>query len=341
MSNVLVTGGCGFVGSHLVYLLKKKGFFVRVLDIRVPTNPIQDVEYHKGSILETQDIKSALKDMEYLYHVAANPNLWAKNKKDFLSVNYIGTKNVLRVAEEMPLEKIIYTSTESILSSARQSKRSGMTDETVTPMLSEMPGPYCRSKLLAEQEAFLAFKRGVPISIVNPTLPIGPGDQQLTPPSRMILDFLNGDNPAFLEATFNLIDVRDVAMGHYLAMVHGKPGQRYILGGENLRLSEILKLLERMTGLPMPQRQVPYWVALTAATISEIIADITKKPPRAPLTGVRLAANPMAFNTAKARQELGLIVRPVIQSFQDMIAWFQEQGYLKRRLSNNSHESAV
>lgn len=338
MSNVLVTGGCGFIGTHLVALLKKKGYFVRVLDIRRPLNPIPDVEYRQGSILQIQDIQSALKGVEYLYHVAANPNLWAKNKSNFRLINYVGTKNVFKAAAKMPLEKIVYTSTESILSSAHQSKKNRITDETVKPMLSEMPGPYCRSKLMAEQAAFLAFKRGLPITIVNPTLPIGPGDQQLTPPSRMILDFLNGDNPAFLEATFNMIDVRDVAMGHYLAMVHGKPGQRYILGGENLRLSEILKLLELITGLSMPQRQVPYWLALMVAIVSETFADITKKPPRALLTGVRLAATPMAFNTGKAKQELGLLVRPVIQSLKEMIIWFQEQGYLKRPLVNHLNE---
>lgn len=328
MNKVLVTGGCGFVGSHLVQLLQHKGFNVRVLDIRSPMPAIDKVEYQLGSILNIQDVQQAMIGINFVYHVAANPNLWAKNKNDFMRVNYDGTCNILQVAQQNPVQKIVYTSTESILSSAKTSKQRGITDEKAQPTLADMPGIYCRSKLLAEQAALAAAQRGLPLTVVNPTLPIGPGDLLLTPPSRMILDFLNGRNPAYLETTFNVIDVRDVAEGHYLAMENGQIGERYILGGENIKLSQILCVLEELTGRNMPKRRIPYWVALGAAVVSEIFADITKIPPRAPLTGVRLAATPMAFDTKKAKLELGLTVRSARQSLEDMIEWFISKGYL-------------
>ncbi|NER84703.1 MAG: NAD-dependent dehydratase, partial [Leptolyngbya sp. SIO1D8] len=170
------------------------------------------------------------------------------------------------------------------------------------------------------------------VVIVNPTIPIGPGDRRLTPPSRMVLGFLNGHYPAFLNSTLNLVDARDVAVGHILAAEKGRVGERYLLGNANLQLKELLQMLTDLTGLPMPKRQVPYWLAFTVSVVQELIADyITHKPPAAPLTGVRLAGSPMCFSTQKARQELGFTSRPLPESLADAIRWYSERGLLQRQ----------
>ena len=201
----------------------------------------------------------------------------------------------------------------------------------MTSSLTDLPGPYCRSKFLAEQEALKAAARGLPVVIVNPTLPVGPGDRGLTPPTEMLLLFLNGETPAYLDCTLNFVDVRDVAIGHVLAADKGRIGERYILGGENLRISQLLELLHELTGLSMLRVQVPYGLALVFAAFSEFFADhITRRPPRAPLTGVRLVRRPMAFDSSKARTELGLPQTPLHTSLADAIQWFGEQGYLRR-----------
>ena len=192
-----------------------------------------------------------------------------------------------------------------------------------------MPGPYCRSKYLAEAAAKEAASEGLPVVIVNPTLPIGPGDDRMTPPTRMLRDFLNGQHPAYLEFCMNMVDVRDVARGHWLAALHGKVGERYILGGHNLAMSRLLERLHGLTGRRMPKRQIPYSLALGVAHVSEWWAALTGKPPEATVTGVRIAASPMRFDNTKARQDLGFSVRPLEDSLIDAIAWLGENGHLR------------
>ncbi len=326
----LVTGGGGFIGLHLVQQLLERGETVRVLELPDVPLPI-DVEVVRGSVCDAYTVNKALKDVDRLYHLAANPNLWAHDKNDFRRINYEGTCTVLQEAAKHDLEVIVYTSTESILTG--KGRHEVMIDSAVKRMIQEMPGPYCRSKFLAEQAAFKAAADGLPVVIVAPTLPIGPGDRRITPPTRMILDFINRPSPAFLECGFNMIDVRDVAAGHILAAEHGQYGERYILGNENVMLSKFLGLIEKITGLAMPRRRIPFWIALAAGAVCEFVADyVTHRQPQAPLTGVRLARYPMYFDSNKAITELGLPQNSVYQALSDEIEWLLEQELITRPL---------
>ncbi len=326
----LVTGGGGFIGSHLVRQLLEQGETVRVLELPEVDLP-STVEVVRGSVCDADVVRRALKGVQRLYHLAANPNLWARDKGDFRRVNYEGTCTVLQEAARMDLEVVVHTSTESILTG--NTRRTQLVDAAAQRIFDEMPGPYCRSKFLAEQAAFDAAKSGLPVVIVAPTLPIGPGDYKVTPPTRMILDFINVKTPAYLDCGFNLIDVRDVAKGHILAADHGRLGERYILGNENITLGDLLLQIEEVTGLAMPKTQIPYWLALTAGAVSEFVADyVTHRSPRAPLTGVRLARYPMYFDSSKAVKEIGLPQNPVRQALADEIEWLGSRGLITRVL---------
>ena len=329
----LVTGGAGFIGRHLVEQLVADGH--RVLDIASDMNfgdSGDDVEIVQGCITDGDCVRRTLSGIDVLYHVAGNPNLWHAEKSHFRLINCHGTEVVLREAARFDLERIVFTSTESILI-GKKAEPGAVIDETVQRRLGDMPGPYCRSKFRAESIAQEAANRGQPVVIVNPTLPIGPGDRSITPPTRMLLGFLNGHHPAYLECLLNMNDVRDIARGHILAAEKGRVGERYILGNENVSLSKILEMIEGITGLSMPRRKVPYWLALMVACVDETISDwVTHRPPRAPLTGVRLACTEAELNSSKAIQELGMPCRPVVDSLRDAIKWLKEVGYIHRPL---------
>jgi len=336
----LVTGGLGFIGQYVVRELLQRGERVRILDLAQPEQQIPGVDYIRGSITDGDLVSAAMENVDWVFHLAANAGLWSPCKQDFLSINQIGTRTVMTAAQAAGVTRVVHTSTESILKTDR--KRAGnakqrsalrgqaLIDESVQLTFDDMVGAYCQGKYLAEQEAFAAAAWGLPVVVVNPTIPIGPGDRRLTPPSRMILGFLNGDYPAFLNSSLNMVDARDVALGHILAAEKGRVGERYLLGNTNLQLKELLQVLKALTGRPMPQRQVPYWLAFVVSVVQEFIADtITRRPPQAPLTGVRLAGSPMSFSSDKARQELGFIGRPVQESLGDAIEWYGQQGLLQ------------
>ncbi len=326
----LVTGGGGFIGSHLVRQLLEQGDTVRVLEL--PDVPLPSaVEVVRGTVCDASVVRRALKGVQRVYHLAGNPNLWARDKNEFQRVNYEGTCTIFSEAAKQDLEVVVYTSTESILTGS--TRRDSPVNATVQRKFNEMPGPYCRSKFLAEQTAFQAARDGLPVVIVAPTLPVGPGDRLVTPPTRMIMDFINIRTPAYLDCGFNLVDVRDVAKGHILAAEHGRSGERYILGKENLMLSELLRFIEEITGLIMPKVQVPYWLALTTSVLSEFLADyITHRPPRALLTGVRLAHYPMFFESDKAINELSFPQSPLYQALVDEVEWLLSEGMITRHL---------
>nr|WP_298689344.1 NAD-dependent epimerase/dehydratase family protein [uncultured Dongia sp.] len=333
----LVTGGCGFMGRHLVSLLSARGDRVRVLDLRDwPTSPAMplpaNVELRLGSILDKAALSRASAGVDRVFHLAANPNLWAADPATFHEINYEGTCRVIDAASAAGFSRFVYTSTESILKNINASRASSnaLIDENVRHTVNDVPGPYCRSKFRAEEAAQAAAQGGLPVVIVNPTMPIGPGDFLLTPPTKMILGFLNGTTPAYLDCDFNLVDARDAALGHLLAAERGRVGERYILGHENLSLGHLLEELERLTKLAMPKHRVPYWLAYISALVSEGTANITKKPPMAPLTGVRLARSSMAFDCRKARTELNWQCRPLAQSLHDTIVDLQQRGLLRR-----------
>jgi dihydroflavonol-4-reductase len=328
----LVTGGCGFIGRHLVAELAARGERVRVLDLRWSDAALPAVELVQGTITDRATVARAIDGCARVFHLAANPNLWAPDPESFDAINHQGTRRMLEAAQKAGVQRFVYTSTESILKSCRAPKRSAraLIDETVVLTLDDMPGPYCRSKFLAEEAAREAAAGGLQVVIVNPTMPIGPGDDLLTPPSRMILGFLNGETPAYLDCEFNLVDARDVATGQVLAADKGRVGERYILGNVNLSLGALLAELERLTGLAMPRTRIPYALAIASALVSEGISNITKKPPVAPITGVRLARTSMAFDCNKARSELGWSCRTLEQSLRDAIAWMSRRGLLRR-----------
>ncbi|MEL6161697.1 MAG: NAD-dependent epimerase/dehydratase family protein [Cyanobacteria bacterium J06623_5] len=364
MSKVcLVTGGLGFIGQYVVRELLQRGETVRILDLAQPAQPIPGVDYIQGSITDSALVKDAMRGVDWVFHLAANAGLWSPQKQDFLTINQVGTRNVMLSAHLCGVQRVVHTSTESILKTDRKRetrnlqlrtvqnrtaqeglaqnpqqqavdgiiKEETLIDESVQLAFEDMVGAYCQGKYLAEQEAFTAAKRGLPVVIVNPTIPIGPGDRRLTPPSRMILGFLNGDYPAFLNSSLNMVDARDVAIGHILAAERGRVGERYLLGNANLQLKELLQILNRITGLPMPRRQVPYWLAYAVSVVQELMADyVTHKPPQAPLTGVRLAGSPMSFSSQKAHRELGFVGRPVELSLRQAVDWYRERGLLTR-----------
>lgn len=333
MSGVdLVTGGRGFLGRHLVELLVSQGRNVRVLDLRPWPEAPASVEAISGSITDPGIVERAMAGCERVFHLAANPNLWAPDPSTFEIVNHQGTRRVLEAAMRQKPGRIVYTSTESILKSYRAPKasRSALIDETVKLSVDDMPGPYCRSKFHAEEAAKEAAAAGLPVVIVNPTMPIGPGDELMTPPTKMLLGFVNGKTPAYLDCEFNLVDARDAALGHLLAAEHGRIGERYILGAVNIRLADLLAELETITGLGMTKRKVPYGLALVSAFISEGIATITRKPPIAPITGVRLARTSMAFDCSKARRDLKWQCRPLRETLVDTLAWLSACDLLRR-----------
>ena len=326
---ILVTGGGGFIGSHLVNQLVDAGERVRVLEepmAGVDHLPLHAIDLVRGDVRCPEEVRDAVRNCRQVYHLAANPHLWTRVPSDYETVNHQGTCNVLHQALRAGAERILYTSTESILAGTQAR---GKTVEQLRLNGEKMIGPYCRSKLKGEQEAFRLADAGAPVIVVCPTLPVGPGDHHLTPPSRMTLAFCQGKLPAYLDCQFNMVDVRDVATGMRAAMRAGHPGVRYLLGGVNMRLVEWLRLLGRLVGREAPRWEVPYPVALLVAYTSEFIADhLTGQMPLATVTGVKLTRCSMHFEAEQSRKDLGLVSRDVEESARDAIAWFRQKGWL-------------
>lgn len=325
----IVTGGAGFIGSHLVNRLVESGQQVRVVERPgAPVGHLPDgVDVVFADIRDQRAMVRALQGGRWVYHLAANPNLWARDRGDFEAVNYRGTISVLDAALAAGAERVLHTSTESILTRASSEVP---IDENVEVSESDTVGPYCRSKLLAEQYAFFLARGGLPVVVANPTMPVGPGDRGPSPPSRLILDFCRGRLPAMMDCTLNLIDVRDVAHGLCMVMQRGAPGRRYLLGHANLTLASLLALLGELTGVPVPRWSVPYPIGLAVAWLSELCADhFTGRPPKATLTGVRLARRIMHFDCSRSQAELGLSPRSIRESLTDAVAWLRSTGQLQ------------
>jgi dihydroflavonol-4-reductase len=320
MTGILVTGGSGFIGHHLVSELIARGRQVRVLDVRVPHRALPVAEYVEGSVLDEKLLHGAMAGIEQIYHLAGLPGMWRADRSDFHAINFIGTKNVLAAARRCGVAKVLHCSTESILFGAFQSNGAAAEDASLT--VDKMPGPYTRSKMLADRLALQAAAEGFPVIVGCPTMPIGPDDHNPTPPTAMLRHFLEtGRFQLYIDFILNLVDVRDVAIGLILAMERGKIGQRYLLGGDNIPLRQVLALMAATTGRRKLAIPIPGRLAELAAWMIELKADyVTHRAPSATVEGVRIARRATALSTEKARRELGYAPRFVLPVLQETIS---------------------
>jgi len=319
MDTALVTGASGFLGWHVARLLRERGYPVRAL-VR-PTSRVADldVETVTGDLRDPSSLEPAVAGCSVVFHVAADYRLWAKDPAELYRSNVDGTRNVLAAAQAAGVERVVYTSTVGCIGIPH----GGIGDETTPVSLADMTGDYKRSKFLAEQVALEFASAGLPVVIVNPTAPIGDHDVKPTPTGKIVLDFLNGAMPAFIDTGLNVVDVRDTAEGHLLALDRGKSGERYILGSENLTLGQILQKLAYITGRKAPTVRLPYAVAWCAGACSTAWANLTGRPPRVPLNGVRMAKKKMWVTHAKAARELGFNPGPAEKALARAVEWFQ------------------
>jgi dihydroflavonol-4-reductase len=329
MTRILVTGGSGFIGKHLVARLAELGHEVRSLDPRPPADISPQVQHVAGSVLDANTVNECLRDVDQVYHLAGLPGMWMPHKDDFDTVNFHGTEIVLAAARKRGVARFLHCSTESSLFPSSRKAVSGADD----PPADEMPGRYTRSKLLAEQIAMQAAASGFPLIVGTPTMPIGPHDHNLTPPTAMLRHFLNKRLRLYLDFIVNLVDVRDVASGLVLAMERGQVGHRYILGGESIPLKQILHTMSEISGRRSLHIAVPGAIAGKAAAMLELIADhVTRRPPTGTEEGVKIALRATALSSEKARSELGYEPRPLEPALQETIAYLLETSGLGKRL---------
>ena len=320
MIPVLVTGGSGFIGQHLVSELVGRGRQVRVLDVRLPSRMLPAVDYIQGSVLDTDLVQSALAGVGEVYHLAGLPGMWKPDRAEFHAVNYVGTENVLAAAQRCGVARFLHCSTESILFYTPQGD--DVAAEEASLSVDHMPGPYTRSKMLADQSALRAAGTGMHVVVGCPTMPIGPHDHNLTPPTAMLQHFLGGGQfQMYLDFVVNLVDVRDAALGLILAMEKGRVGHRYIIGGDSLPLSHVLGLMAAVSGRRKYFVPVPGQLAELAASMIEFKANyLTRRTPSATVEGVRIARRATALSIDKARHELGYESRPIEPMLKETIA---------------------
>jgi dihydroflavonol-4-reductase len=331
-----VTGASGFVGANLVHELQAAGHAVRAL-----LRPGSDVrglagatyERVNGDVSDRKLLLDGTRGCEWCFHVAASYHLWLRDYRPMYAANVEGTRNVLEAAAAAGCSRIVYTSTVGCIGLPKLGSHSiEPTNEEAPVNEAQMSNHYKRSKWQAEQVARGLAGQGLPIVIVNPSAPVGPRDVKPTPTGQVIVDYLNGAMPGYIDTGLNWVHVRDVVRGHILAAERGAVGERYILGHAdgNWTMRNTLQVLEEITGRPAPKFRVPYGVALGAAYVNEAIAALTGRAPKAPLAGVRMAKYKMFFTPTKAIQELGLPQTSPREAFADAIRWFRENGYVRR-----------
>jgi len=321
----LVTGATGFLGSAIARELLSDGRKIKLLTRgNADRQNIEglDAEVVEGDLRDRESLKSAMKGCSALFHAAAYYSLWDRDKKLIYDINVQGTRNILETALELDIGRVVYTSTVGCIGLSEDRSPTNE-DHPMNP--STLSNDYKISKFQAEKIALEMHGRGLPVVIVNPSTPIGPRDIKPTPTGKIVLDFLHGKMPAYLDTGLNLIDVADCARGHILAEEKGKPGERYILGNQNMSLKEILLALEKITGIKAPSIKMPYWVAYAAGLACETISNlVTQKPPAVPLAGVKMAKYFMYFDSSKAIRELGLPQNPVENALSQSVQWFQD-----------------
>ena len=325
---VFLTGATGFVGSHVAQAYAAQGAKLRLLT-RSSSNlaGIEGLaaEVVVGDLRQTAGLRSALTGCDALVHVAADYRLWVRDPEAMMSSNVGGTRDLLRLARELGIPRIVYTSSVATMGFKTDGT---IVDEDTPVALADMIGHYKRSKFLAEQEAIAAAGAGQHVIILNPTTPIGAGDRKPTPTGGILVDFLNRKFPAYVDTGLNLVDVAEVARMHVVALERGTPGERYILGGENLTLKQILDRLSTLTGLPSPTMKVPHAVAMAFAFFDEnITGKLRGKEPRATVEAVRMGRKMMFAASSKAERELGFEILPVYGALRSAVNWFLSNGY--------------
>jgi dihydroflavonol-4-reductase len=333
---VVVTGAAGFIGSAVVRaLLDRNVHIVALLEPGADEQNLKglDVERVTVDIRDTQNVIASCERARFIFHLAAMYRFWAPRPKDFYDVNVGGVLNILEAAKRGRCERVIYTSTVGVLGLDGAAKGTAA-DETCYADVSHLFGLYKRTKYVAEHEVLRAAAQGTPVSLVLPTFPLGPGDVRPTPTGKLVLDFLNGKIPAFVDTTLNVVHVDDLAAGHLLALERGAVGRSYIVGGDNMGMGAFLAELAASTSLPAPRIQVPRLLALGAGGLSQLVEGrILHREPFASLEAARMSTTNMMFSDARARAELGYHPRPAADAIADSARWFVENGYVvpKRR----------
>ena len=326
----LVTGAAGFLGSHVARQLVARGENVRVL-MRPSSNnrAISDLslEYVTGDLRDAASLERAMKDVKRVFHVAADYRLWARKPQEIYDSNVGGTKNVLAAAKNAGVEQLVYTSTVATIAVDRPN----LPNEATDARLEEMIGHYKRSKWMAEQQVLQAAKEGLAAIVAMPTTPLGPWDWKPTPTGKIILDFLNGKMPGYVETGLNFVGAEECAAGHLLVAEKGKAGERYLLGAENLTLKELLEMIAEITGLSAPGMKIPHTVALGVAYVDTAFSRLLGKEPQIPVEGVKIAQHKMFVDCSRARQELGFAPGPVVAALERAVRWYQANGYVKPR----------
>jgi dihydroflavonol-4-reductase len=323
-----VTGATGFLGSHVAHQLHCRGAELRLLvrpNSRIDNLAELPAEQVVGDLRDLGSLKRGMADCEFVFHVAADYRLWAVNGQELYQSNVEGTRNILQVARDSGVRRVVYTSSVATMGFGNNGQ---MTDEDTPVALANMIGDYKRSKFMAEQLVIEAARGGQDIVIVNPTTPIGERDIKPTPTGRIVVDFLKRKFPAYVDTGLNLVDVKDCAEGHLLAMEKARPGERYIVGGENLTLKQILDKLAALTGLPSPGIRLPYAVAYATGVVDTLVTGkMRNREPRVTLDSVRMGRKKMFVTCAKAERELGWNPGPVDGALRRAVEWFRANGY--------------
>ena len=323
-----VTGATGFVGSHVARALAEQGADLRLL-IRSSSDlrNIEDLKAERvtGDLRDPASLKKAVSGCEAVFHVAADYRLWVRDPDEMYQSNVGGTRAILQAARESKVRRVVYTSSVATMGFTSNGH---LADEASPVSLANMIGPYKRSKFMAEEVAIAAAKSGTDVVIVNPTTPVGERDIKPTPTGRIVVDFLKKKFPAYVDTGLNLVDAIECARGHVAALEKGKSGERYILGGENLTLKQILDKLASITGLPSPSLRVPYVVALAAGVVDQVVTGyIRNREPRATIDAVRMGRKKMFVSSGKAERDLGWKIVPVDDALHRAVNWFQANGY--------------
>jgi dihydroflavonol-4-reductase len=330
-NRVVVTGASGFIGSAVARALQARGAtIVALVGPRADERNLAGIAVERtvADIRDLAAVRAACKGARFVFHVAAVYRFWARDPRTFYDVNVRGTLNVLDAVEAAGCERLVFTSTAGVLGlDATTDGRPA--DETSFANVSHLFGHYKRSKFIAEHEVLRAGAEGLDVRLVLPTFPLGPGDRRPTPTGKLVLDFLNGKMPGFVDTAMNVTHVEDLAQGHVAALERGGRGRRYLLGGENMSMRAVLQTLADHTGLPMPRLEVPRRMALAAGVASDLIEGrLLRREPSVPLEAARMSATRMIFSDQRARAEIGYTSRPAREAIQESARWFADHGYV-------------